>query len=213
MIGAILLLIVLGIYAVIGSVSVVFLYMPYVSVLFGTGVAYAYIDALKWIPGHPVLSLLSILLVTEGITFFLLHRNSTCKATVYLSCSVVILLITMILSDGLNMDSWQFALVCTLIYAALAFFSIAGQLGKYDYEPDSDTSWVGAVVASLITAGGSFLLLLGPAGLFWERYFYHLGMVKDGMGDKICLAVVIAVCVAVFGVELWKIKKADTLEI
>jgi hypothetical protein len=211
MITAVLLMGMLIVYAVIGSAIITFKYMPYVSGGIGVGILYTMVKKMSWIPGHPVLSFVSILLIVEIVLMILLSNESTCKATAMLTCSVVILLITMIAGSSLKITSWQYALVCTLIYSVLSFMSIFNQLNEHEYIGEQ-FSFIGSVLSSVISAIGVFVLVFGAVGVFWDPYFESIGFAKDGIFDKVELAVVFGISAGYFIISVIKARRQMILE-
>ena len=168
-----------GVNIALSAFGFIILYMPYAVgflvslVLCNTNPA---IQAL--IPGHPWMSFISVLALTEALIAILTHIKQISCSFIIFSCSVFTGLVGAIAFESMNPDSVAYCIFVSVVYLLLTGFALL--LNMRNLPEAVDHKVLPMRLISGIFYGLSVAIIFGvPARGIWRPYFVNSGSNKE----------------------------------
>lgn len=192
---------------IMATFTVLVVAMPYVTGFVGTlFLTLAYPPLTELIPGHPKLSVFSVIVLVELVIFLLLRFEQTSKPTIIFTSSLLInFVVLIILSGDMVIDSWQLGIFVTIVYFVGTTVLMMTNLGSQETERYERRNIILSIFAGILYAMSVGISLLIVLGGIWDSYVEYLGNEEFcERYDTISLYVMIAAMVITFIVSVIK---------
>lgn len=150
--------------------------MPYVSGTIGSLVLSAVCPDIKnLIPGHPNLSIISVIVIVNLLIFILIRIEQTNTATIVLTSSAMINLIVLVAISDIKIDSVNFGIFTSVVYIAFMVFFLMTNYGKNLKSRYCSRNILWSIISSLMYTASVGMDLLILLGLIWSSYIEYIG--------------------------------------
>ena len=150
--------------------------MPYVTGAVGSLIlSVVYPPIKELIPGHPNLSVISLIAIIELLIFIFISIEQTNTATVVLTSSVMINLIVLVAISDIKIDSVNFGIFTSVVYLIFMVFLLITNYGINGKNRRFSRNILWSIVSSAMYAASVGMDLLILLGLIWASYIEYIG--------------------------------------
>lgn len=164
-------------------------YFPYFNAFLTGSIIYYYAKPLhNFIPGHVWLSYLVCICILELVIFALLHFKYTQKGIITLLCiSTPSFFLTAI---HVTVDSWQMAVLLTVVHLIVLVFETFLMLGKYDVDITAEAGFATTIFNALSYCFAAFMITFSVTYCYWDLYMESIGKGDSFVITKVVIAII-----------------------
>lgn len=167
----IVLFLIIAIEALVQAFEIVFTSLPYVCMIILSTLLFLALEGLQnLIPGHGVMSYISVLAVFLFITFLLTRIKQISFSFVILCCTFLLCFIFAIYANGARPDSIAYCIFVSVAFSVVLFVAVGLNLVKYGQENEEIRNWFFSIVAGILNALTVSCYIIA-VGLLWDSYF------------------------------------------
>lgn len=187
-------------WVLIGTITACCLVMPYI-----TGAVTSFVLAHEFpqlkeiIPGHPSLSMISVIAIVELLIFIVINIRQTNAPAIILTSTTMINIIVLAFISDVDVDSINFGIFITIVYLGFMFLLIMTNYGNNVKGRQRSRNILESIIASMMYAASIGMDLLIILGLIWGNYVEWLNNEKLSVTyDDVSLKVSVAIMLIVF---------------
>lgn len=171
----IILFLIIAIEALITAFEIVFTSLPYVCMFVLSIVMFiSSADLRNLIPGHSVMSYISVISILLFITFLLTRINQISFSFIILCCTFLMCSIFAFIVYSITPDSIAYCIFVSVAFSVILFVGIFLNLKKYGQQNEEIRKFFFSTIVGILNALTASCYIV-VVGVLWDKYFESIG--------------------------------------